>query len=66
MENFVLGFPRPNIIFMKGAGGGGSVIVSTSAAPAPSTVGPAPSVRKYFPETWIWDCKTVRFVVKLM
>lgn len=26
----------------------------------------APKTRKYFPETWIWNCMAVRFVVLLL
>ncbi len=35
---------------------------TNTVASIPSVVDVAPAVRKYFPETWIWDCKTVRFV----
>lgn len=49
-----------------GFGGGllSTTRLDTSPAPIP-TIGISPVVRKYFPETWVWDCKTVRFVVNL-
>lgn len=40
--------------------------VAESALPASPSSQPnavAPRIRKNFPETWIWDCIDVRFVI---
>lgn len=38
-------------------------VSAVNAGTGAPLVAQAPTVRKYFPETWIWDCKDVRFVV---
>lgn len=40
--------------------------LDTSTVALIPSVGITPVVRQYFPETWIWDCKTVRFVAICM
>lgn len=35
---------------------------SISDAPSVTAQALAPAVRKYFPETWIWNCVDSRFV----
>lgn len=63
MKNFVLVILHlPNGVLREGAGG--SETITSTISPPPSSVGQAPTVRKYFPETWIWNCvDTVRFVI---
>lgn len=41
-----------------------SVAIAESVQSQPNAVS-APRVRKFFPETWIWECRDARFVIRL-